>query len=406
MTAMQRFMQRESAPGMLLVAAGALAFAVANSPLTYLYDRLWNTPLSVRVGALLIDKPLLLWINDGLMAVFFLLVGLEIKREVLRGELSEPRKLALPAFGALGGMLLPALIYTWFNHGDPVAMRGWAIPAATDIAFALGVLTLFGDRAPNGLKAFLLTLAILDDLGAIVIIALFYTDDLSARALVLAGIALVTLVVMNLAGVTNAGAYVLVGIALWVCVLKSGVHATLAGVAVGLAVPLRTRFADVERRSPLLSLEHALKSWVVFGILPIFALANAGVRVTNLAPSAVLQPVPLGIMAGLIVGKLAGVFSFSAGAVLLRAARLPAGVTWSQLLGASMLCGIGFTMSLFIAGLAFGQAGDASAVTSRLGILVGSAVAAVLGSLILARALPAVGPPDEGEEPGAFLTGG
>ena len=406
MTFLRRFMQRESAPGVLLVVAGAVALLVANSPLTYLHDGLWNTPLSIRVGALMLDKPLLLWINDGLMAVFFLLVGLEIKREVLVGELADPRRLALPAFGALGGMLAPALIFAWLNHGDSISLKGWAIPAATDIAFALGVLTLFGDRAPAGLKAFLLTLAILDDLGAIVIIAVFYTDDLSAGALVLAALALLALVVMNLTGVTSIAAYSLAGIVLWICVLKSGVHATLAGVAVGLAIPLRTRFSSERAGSPLIGLEHALKPWVVFGILPLFALANAGVRLTNLSPSTLLEPVPLGIVLGLVVGKLAGVFSFSSLAILLRLARLPANVTWSQLFGASLLCGIGFTMSLFIAGLAFGQAGDPNAATSRLGILAGSAIAALLGSAWLSRALPAVGPPDEGAEPGAFLTGG
>ncbi len=320
------------------------------------------------------------------MAVFFFLVGLEIKREMLAGQLSDPRQVILPAIAAVGGMAVPALIYTAFNLGDPVALEGWAIPTATDIAFALGVLALLGDRVPLSLKVFLTALAILDDMGAILIIAAFYTSNLSPTMLLLALVGTGTLVILNRARVSSTAPYILVGIFLWVCVLKSGVHATLAGVALGLAIPLRDP-RDPER-SPLRELEHRLHPWVAYGILPLFAFANAGVSFTGLTPASLLEPIPLGIALGLLLGKTVGVFSFSAVPILLGWSRLPEQSTWAGLLGVAILCGIGFTMSLFIGSLAFEQDGLDYAVAVRLGVLGGSLVAAVAGYLLLRRVLP------------------
>lgn len=384
---LRAFLKLESASGILLVLAGVLAMLLANSPLASHYNRLLDFPLAVHVGGLAIAKPLLLWINDGLMAVFFLLIGLEVKREVLEGELADRARIALPAFGALGGMLVPASIYVGFNWGDPGGLRGWAIPSATDIAFALGVLQLLGNRVPVGLKVFLLTLAIMDDLGAIVIIALFYTSELSIVSLLLAAAAVTTLVAINIGRVTRVAVYLVVGLILWVCVLKSGVHATLAGVATALAIPMRD--ASRASRSPLREVEHALHPWVAFGILPLFAFANAGVSLAGLSPGNLLDPIPLGIALGLFVGKQVGVFAFAWLAVVLGLARLPAGVNWRQLYGAAILCGIGFTMSLFIGSLAFDQAAAGAAVNDRLGILVGSVVSAIAGYLFLRASLPA-----------------
>ena len=386
-TAIRRFLQLESSGGFLLVLAGTLAMILANSPLAEHYARFLGFPLALDAGPLVLSKPLLLWINDGLMAVFFLLIGLEVKREVLEGELADRARIALPAFGAIGGMVVPAMIYVGFNWGDPIGMRGWAIPSATDIAFALGVLQLLGNRVPVGLKVFLLTLAIMDDLGAIVIIALFYTSDLSLVSLVLAGVAVATLVATNVGRVTRIAPYLLIGLILWVCVLKSGVHATLAGVATALAIPMRD--ASKAGWSPLREVEHALHPWVAFGILPVFAFANAGVSLAGLTPADLLAPIPLGIALGLFVGKQVGVFVFAWFAVFLGLARLPAGVTWSQIYGAAILCGIGFTMSLFIGSLAFEQVPAGVEMNDRLGILVGSLVSAVAGYLFLKAVLPA-----------------
>lgn len=384
---LRAFLKLESAGGILLVFAGVLAMALANSPLASDYTRFLDFPLAVHVGSLAIAKPLLLWINDGLMAVFFLLIGLEVKREALEGELADRARIALPAFGALGGMLVPAMVYVGFNWGDPTGLRGWAIPSATDIAFALGVLQLLGNRVPVGLKVFLLTLAIMDDLGAIVVIALFYTNDLSILSLVLAGIAVTALVACNAARVTKVAVYLFIGLILWICVLKSGVHATLAGVATALAIPLRD--ASKTGRSPLREVEHALHPWVAYGILPLFAFANAGVSLAGLTPADLLDPIPLGIALGLFIGKQVGVFVFAWFAVFLGLARLPAGVTWSQLYGAAILCGIGFTMSLFIGSLAFDTLAVGTEVNDRLGILVGSLVSAIAGYLFLRATLPA-----------------
>jgi NhaA family Na+:H+ antiporter len=324
-----------------------------------------------------LDKPLLLWINDGLMAIFFLLVGLEIKREVLSGELSGWNKAALPVLAAVGGMMLPAAVYLAFNWQD--APHGWAIPAATDIAFALGVLSLLGTRAPAALKVFLLALAIIDDLGAIVIIAFFYSGNLSLLSLLLAGGATIGLLLLNRFRVRNLTAYLLVGLFLWICVLKSGVHATLAGVVAAAFIPADRRSGEAD--APLGILEDRLHPWVAYGIMPLFAFANAGVSLAGVTLEALLEPLPLGIALGLFVGKQAGVFLFSFAAVRLKLASLPQGVSWRQLYGVALLTGIGFTMSLFIGTLAFSD--PAAGVPVRLGVLLGTLVSALTGYLWL-----------------------
>jgi NhaA family Na+:H+ antiporter len=377
----REFLRLEASGGILLVAAAVLALVWANSPVADSYSGLLNIPVSVQVGALKIAKPLLLWINDGLMAVFFLLVGLEIKREVLEGELSSAAKAALPGIGAIGGMLVPALTYVAFNYADPVALRGWAIPAATDIAFALGVLALLGNRAPASLKIFLLALAIIDDLGAIIVIALFYTSNLSLTALALAGLGIVGLVALNRFGVQRLAAYILVGVFLWVCVLKSGVHATLAGVVTALAIPLRGDIPGESTESPLHHLEHTLHPWVAFGILPLFAFANAGVSLEGLSLSSLVEPIPLGIAAGLFLGKQIGVMLATWIALRLGIGALPEGAGWRQFYGMSVLTGIGFTMSLFIGSLAFETEQQAAAV--RIGVLGGSLISALVGYAVL-----------------------
>jgi NhaA family Na+:H+ antiporter len=377
--AIREFLRLEAAGGMMLFGAAVLAMLCANSALAPLYDGFLDTPVEIRVGALQIAKPLLLWINDGLMAVFFLLVGLELKREVLEGELSRPSQVVLPAVAAVGGMLAPGLIYAAFNRGDPVAMQGWAIPTATDIAFAVGVLALLGSRVPPALKIFVLTLAILDDLGAILIIALFYTDRLSLPSLAAAGVAMLALALLNRRGVAAAPAYILIGILMWIAVLKSGVHATLAGVALALFIPLKSD----EGEPPLRRLERELHPPVAFGILPLFAFANAGVSLEGIAPATLAGAVPAGIALGLLAGKLGGIFGASWLAVRLGLARLPEGTGWMHLAGAALLCGIGFTMSLFIASLAFEGEAASLGTQSRLGILTGSIAAGVAGYLVL-----------------------
>lgn len=387
LSAITEFMKLESASGILLVIAGLLALVAANTPLADAYNALLQLPFKIQLGTFELDKPLVIWVNDLLMAIFFLLVGLEIKREVTMGELSSRAKVALPAIAAVGGMLVPAAIYAAVNWGDPVGIRGWAIPSATDIAFALGVLSLFGERVPVGLKIFLMTLAVLDDLGAIIVIALFYTSDLSLAALTLGAIAVAALAAMNRAGVMRIAPYILVGAALWVCVLKSGVHATLAGVVTALFVPARDPAHP--DHPPLRTLEHALHPWVAFAILPIFAFANAGVSLAGLSLRDLLQPIPLGIVLGLVVGKQVGVFGFAWVAVKLGLARLPEGVGFRQVYGAAILCGIGFTMSLFIGMLAFENAASGEVIViDRLGVLAGSLVSAVAGWLVLNLVLP------------------
>ena len=379
------FLKLESSSGLLLIGAMALALICANTPLASLYGAFLETHVAVHIGALVLAKPLLLWINDGLMAVFFLLVGLEVKREVLEGELSSIPQVALPGIAAVGGMVIPALIYIWFNWADPTSLKGWAIPAATDIAFALGVMALLGNRVPNSLKLFLLTLAILDDLGAIVIIALFYTNQLSITSLILAATAIVALVVMNRLGVTRISAYMLVGVFLWICVLKSGVHATLAGVVLAFAIPLRAQ--DQHGNSPLQHLEHNLHPWVAFGILPVFAFANAGISFAGMTPAALLAPLPLGIAAGLFIGKQLGIVGFSWIGVKLKMAQLPQGINWREFHGMATLCGIGFTMSLFVSTLALEGVSDEVGAAARLGVLMGSLLSALAGYFLLRQTL-------------------
>jgi NhaA family Na+:H+ antiporter len=378
---LQDFLRLEAAGGLLLMGAAALALVVANSPLAIYYREFLDLPGEVRIGTFAIEKPLLLWVNDGQMAVFFLLVGLELKRELLDGHLSSVSRATLPALAALGGMIAPAAVYAWLNWSDAVAIQGWAIPTATDIAFALGVLSLLGPRVPAPLKAFLLSVAIFDDLGAVVVIALFHTADLSTLALALAAGFVLILGLLNYFKVTRISAYLLVGIALWVSVLKSGVHATLAGVVLAMFIPLR----DPHGRdaSPSRSLEHMLHPWVAFGILPLFAFVNAGVRLVGLTLADVAHAVPLGIAAGLFLGKQAGILATCWLAVRLRVAALPEGMTWKELHGVALLCGVGFTMSLFIASLAFEQGGGAYLGLDRLGILLGSLVSGTAGYVVL-----------------------
>ena len=368
----------EMSGGLVLMGAAALALLLDNSPLAWLYDVFRETQGVVQIGALKLDKPLVLWINDGLMAVFFLLVGLEIKSAVLDGALSSVKTATLPLVAALGGMVVPAAIYLILNADIPAFQRGWAIPTATDIAFALGVLALLGKRVAPGLHLFLLTLAIIDDLGAILIIALFYTEKLSLLALTIAALAGAGLVALNLRGITRIAPYVLIGIVMWIAVLKSGVHATLAGVVVAMAIPLRGTEGEA---SPLRMLEHNLTPWVTFAVLPLFAFANAGISLDGLAIADLTSPLTLGIALGLFLGKQAGVFGFSWMAIRLRIAALPEGVGWTQLYGVAVIAGIGFTMSLFIGTLAFSDVALGDQV--RLGVLTGSLASALLGYAVL-----------------------
>ncbi|WP_122710932.1 Na+/H+ antiporter NhaA [Pseudomonas viridiflava] len=382
-----RFFQLEAAGGLLLIAAAALALIINNSPLSWLYNAFLETPVEARIGALQIAKPLLLWINDGLMALFFLVIGLEVKREVLEGHLSKPSQIVLPGAAAIGGMVVPALIYVALNTGNAEALNGWAIPMATDIAFALGVLALLGKRVPVSLKLFLMTLAIIDDLGAIIVIALVYSGELSQVSLILAAVSIIALIAMNRSGVSRLAPYLLVGLVLWVCVLKSGVHATLAGVVLAFCIPLRT----ISKASPLLTLEHGLHPWVAYGILPLFAFANAGVSLAGVTMESFTHPVPLGIAAGLLLGKTLGVFGLTWLAVKTRMASLPKEANWGHVLGVSILCGIGFTMSLFVGSLAFEPGVSAYAGEDRMGILTGSILSAIIGygvMVLACRATP------------------
>ena len=377
-THVDAFLRHEAAGGVVLLAAAILALVLNNSPLAWAYEALLDTPVSIRIGGFAIDKPLLLWINDGLMAIFFFLVGLEVKRELLVGELSSMRSALLPLIAALGGMVAPALVYVAINIANPLALKGWAIPAATDIAFAVGVLAVLGSRVPASLKIFLLALAIADDLGAIVIIAIFYAHDLSPTALLLAVAALVMLFAMNRANVRGFAPYILVGIFMWACVLKSGVHATLAGVALALAIPMN---ASGDESSMLERAENALEPWVHFGVAPLFAFANAGVSLAGVGLATLFSPIPLGIAAGLFVGKQLGIFASIWIAVRLGIGDKPLGATWPQIYGMAILGGIGFTMSLFIGTLAFPDPSYAAAV--RVGVLTGSVLSALVGYVVL-----------------------
>lgn len=376
------FVQKESSAGIILIFVTVLALLLQNSFMTDFYTSFLHTPVEIRFGDLQIAKPLLLWVNDGLMAIFFFLIGLEVKREVRGGHLSSLSQITLPGIAALGGMLVPALVFIAFNRGESFAMNGWAIPTATDIAFALGILSLLGNRVPVSLKIFLMALAIIDDLGAIVIIALFYTSELSALSIAISGISLMVLFIMNRMDVAIKSAYIVVGIVLWVSVLKSGVHATLAGVALAFMIPLASKDKEGNPFSMSKEMEHDLHYWVAFFILPLFAFVNAGVDLKGISMQAMADPVPLGIMFGLFVGKQVGVFGFSWIAIKMGIASLPKESNWTLLYGVSVLTGIGFTMSLFVDSLAYNDT-QIYNYADKLAILLGSFLSATAGYLIL-----------------------
>ncbi len=379
------FFKTESAGGIILMLAAMLAMVMANSPLQHLYAQFLEVPVEIRVGALEIAKPLLLWVNDGLMAIFFFLVGLELKRELIEGELSDKRNIILPAVGALGGMAVPALIYTYLNYGDATAMQGWAIPAATDIAFALGILFLLGSRVPTSIKIFLTSLAIFDDIGAIIIIAIFYTAEISVTSLVMIAICIPVLLLLNRQGVESKSVYVLIGVVLWVATLKSGVHATLAGVVAAAFIPIKSK--RKEGGSPLKEMEHDLHTVVAFFVLPVFAFANAGISFAGVSFADVIHPIPLGIALGLFIGKQVGVFGLCWLAIKLNLTRLPNGMSWASLYGTAALCGVGFTMSLFIGSLAFDETGSVMMVDERIGIVLGSLISGFVGYMVLRASL-------------------
>lgn len=381
--ALRDFLKQESAGGIVLIAAAALALLAANTIFSGSYFGALDTPVSVAVGSFAIDKPLLLWINDGLMAVFFFLVGLEVKREVVEGQLSSWNQASLPLVAAIGGMAMPALIFVGLNMGSPANISGWAIPAATDIAFALGILSLLGPRVPVALKALLLAIAVIDDIGAITIIALFYSGSIDTAMLGGGALALAAMIVLNRFKVGSSIPYILLAIVLWVFILKSGVHATLAGVAAAMTIPMRAR----DGSQPLERMEHFLHPWVAFLVIPIFGFANAGVSLGGLEFADLLAPLPLGIALGLLIGKQLGIFGFAFIAVKTGLARLPENVGWRQIHGVSLLAAIGFTMSLFIGNLAFDSAAQVDAV--KIGVLAGSVIAALAGFFLLKAGLPA-----------------
>jgi len=380
----QDFLKLEAASGIILMLTAIAAMVIANSPLSPWYDLLLDIPVVVAVGTFEIAKPLLLWINDGLMALFFFLIGLELKREFLEGDLSKPGQVTLPAIGAVGGMLVPALCYAALNYDNPVALNGLAIPTATDIAFALGILAIIGTKVPLQLKVFLTSLAIFDDLGAIIVIAAFYTEQLSVLSLTVSAVMLVLLFTFNRRGIVSTAPYIFVGIILWVAVLKSGVHATLAGVVLAFFIPMK---GNPGQPSPLKELEHNLHTLVAFIVLPIFAFANAGISFSGVGLEQVMAPVPLGIILGLVVGKQLGVFGFCFIAIKLGFAKMPDNVNWTLLYGVAALCGVGFTMSLFVGSLAFEQNSASPLFQDRLGIVIGSLISGVLGYILIKRAV-------------------
>lgn len=376
----QRFLKLESAGGILLLFSAAVAMLLANSPLSSQYNDFLNLPVSLQIGSFSINKTLIHWINDGFMAVFFVLVGMEVKKELFEGALSSYQQAIFPAIAAVGGMSVPALVYWFIAKQDPSLANGWAIPMATDIAFALGIMALLSKQVPLPLKIFLLALAIIDDLGAIVVIALFFSHELSVQALIFSGISILTLVLLNRFRVSALCAYMVVGAILWASVLKSGVHATLAGVIIGFCIPLKGKKGE----RPLHDFEHILAPWSSFVILPLFAFANAGVSFDGIDVSMMSSPLLLAIACGLIIGKPVGVFGFSYISVKLGLAKLPDGINFKQIFAVAVLCGIGFTMSMFLASLAFdADAGESVNTLSRLGILLGSTVSATLGYLFL-----------------------
>ena len=376
----QRFLKLESAGGILLLFSAAVAMLLANSPLSSQYNDFLNLPVSLQIGSFSINKTLIHWINDGFMAVFFVLVGMEVKKELFEGALSSYQQAIFPAIAAVGGMIVPALVYWFIAKQDPSLANGWAIPMATDIAFALGIMALLSKQVPLPLKIFLLALAIIDDLGAIVVIALFFSHELSVQALIFSGVSILTLVLLNRFRVSALCAYIVVGAILWASVLKSGVHATLAGVIIGFCIPLKGKKGE----RPLHDFEHILAPWSSFVILPLFAFANAGVSFDGIDVSMISSPLLLAIACGLIIGKPVGVFGFSYISVKLGLAKLPDGINFKQIFAVAVLCGIGFTMSMFLASLAFNaDAGESVNTLSRLGILFGSTVSATLGYLFL-----------------------
>lgn len=376
----QRFLKFESAGSILLLFSAAVAMLLANSPLSSQYNDFLNLPVSLQIGSFSINKTLIHWINDGFMAVFFVLVGMEVKKELFEGALSSYQQAIFPAIAAVGGMIVPALVYWFIAKQDPSLANGWAIPMATDIAFALGIMALLSKQVPLPLKIFLLALAIIDDLGAIVVIALFFSHELSVQALIFSGISILTLVLLNRFRVSALCAYMVIGAILWASVLKSGVHATLAGVIIGFCIPLKGKKGE----RPLHDFEHILAPWSSFVILPLFAFANAGVSFDGIDVSMISSPLLLAIACGLIIGKPVGVFGFSYISVKLGLAKLPDGINFKQIFAVAVLCGIGFTMSMFLASLAFdADAGESVNTLSRLGILLGSTVSATLGYLFL-----------------------
>jgi len=382
METIESFFKKESSAGIILIFATLVALLLKNSTLIDQYEAFLHVPIELRIADLHINKPLLLWINDGLMAVFFFLIGLELKREILEGQLSSVSQIALPGFGAIGGMLVPALVYVYFNSASDFAMRGWAIPTATDIAFALGILSLLGNRVPLSLKLFLMALAILDDLGAIIVIALFYTSELSTISISVAVAALAVLITLNYFNVAKRAIYLFVGLVLWVSVLKSGVHATLAGVALAFTIPIKSTRTNGETFSMLKQTESQLHSWVAYLILPLFAFVNAGIDLRGLSMDDLFSNVPLGIFLGLLLGKPLGVFGCAWLAIKFKLARLPQGSNWHQLLAVSILTGIGFTMSLFVNSLAF-EDSLAFNFADKLAIILASFISGLLGYLLL-----------------------
>jgi Na+:H+ antiporter, NhaA family len=382
---LQNFLQKESAGGILLIGAAVLAMVLANSPLSFLYDVFLAMPIEVRIGQLEIAKPLLLWINDGLMVIFFLAIGIELKREMVEGELSNRKNIILPAMGAVGGMLIPGLIYTYFNKDDPVAISGWAIPTATDIAFSLGVLSLLGSRVPIGLKIFLTSLAIFDDVGAIIIIAIFYTANISMVSLVIALVCIIGLFLLKVNKVTNLTFYFFIGTIMWVALLKSGVHATLSGIVLAMFIPIGS--SKKPQNSPLHKLEHELMPLVAFVVLPFFAFANAGIDFSTINTEQLMHNVTIGTTLGLFLGKQIGIMLAVFLAVKMKLASLPQGSNWVTMYGIAVICGIGFTMSLFIGSLAFESAPD-KLFDERLGIIAGSLISSIFGYFILHKNLP------------------